>query len=107
MTLLFNILFFDIANFADATLYALDSKLQKIVKLLEENAGKLFDWLSNKYFKVSPGICHQLVNTTDNIRISVRNKTISNSWNQKLLIVRFNSNFRFDDQVVSLCMKAS
>ena len=44
---------------------------------------------------------------TGNITVSVRNETISNSSNQKLLGVRFNSNFRFDDHVASLCKKAS
>ena len=57
-SLLFNIyicdLFFDIiethiANYAgDTTPYPLDSKLENIVKLLEENADKLSDWFSNK-----------------------------------------------------------
>ena len=115
--LLFNIyicdLFFDIieiniANYADDTTpYALDSKLENIVKLPEENADKLFDWFSNNYLKENPDKCHLLVNTTGNIRICVRNETISNSSNQKLLGIRFNSNIRFDDHVASLCKKAS
>ena len=45
--------------------------------------------------------------STDNIGISVRNETISNSSNQELLDIRFNNNFRFDDHVVSLCKKSS
>ena len=110
--LLFNIyisdLFFDIieiniANYADDTTpYALDSKLENIVKLLEENADKLYN-----YLKANPDKCHLLVNTTGNIRISVRSETISNSSNQKLLGIRINSNCRFDDHVASLCKKAS
>ena len=75
--------------------------------MLEENADKLFDWFSNNYLKANPDKCHLFVNTTGNIRISVRNETISNSSNQKLLGIRFNSNFRFDDHVASLCKKAS
>ena len=98
----------DIANYADDTTpYALDSKLENIVKLLEENADKLIDWISNNYLKANPDKCHLLVNTTGNIRISVRNETISNSSNQKLLGIRFNSNFCFDDHVASLCKKAT
>ena len=42
----------DIANYTDDTTpYALDSKLENIVKLLEENADKLFDWFSNNLKK--------------------------------------------------------
>ena len=74
--------------------------------MLEENADKLFDWFANNYLKANPDKCHLLVNTTGNIRISVRNETISNSSNQKLFGIRFNSNFRFDDHVASLCKKA-
>ena len=38
-----------IANYADDTThYALDSKLENIAELLEENADKLSDWFSNK-----------------------------------------------------------
>ena len=37
--------------------------LVKIVKLLEENADKLFDWFSNNYLKANPDKCHLLVNT--------------------------------------------
>ena len=73
----------------------------------EENVDKLFDWFSNNYLKANPNKCHLLVNTTGNIRISVRNEIISNSLNQKLLGIRFNSNFRFDDHVASFCKKAS
>ena len=115
--LLFNIyicdLFFDnietdIANYADDTTpYALDSKLENIVKLLEENADKLFVWFSNNYLKANPDKCYLLVNTTGNIRISVRNETITNSSNQILLGICFSSNFCFDDHVASLCKKAS
>ena len=89
------------------TPYALDSKLESIVKLLEENADKLFDWFSNNYLKANPDKCHLFVNTTGNIRINVRNETVSTSSNQKLLDIRFNSNFHFDDHVASLCKKAS
>ena len=46
--LFFDFIEIDIANYADDTTpYALDSKLENIVKLLEENADKLFDWFSN------------------------------------------------------------
>ena len=106
--LFFDFIEIDIANYADDTTpYALDSKLENIVKLLEENADKFFHWFSNNYLKANPDKCHLLVNTTGNIRISVRNETISNSSNQKLLGIRFNSNFRFDDHVASLSKKAS
>ena len=106
--LFFDIIEIDIAEYADDTTpYALDSKLENIIKLFEENADKRFDWFSNNYLKANPNKCHLLVNTTGNIRISVRNETIRNSSNEKLLGICFNSNFRFHDHVASLCKKAS
>ena len=68
---------------------------------------QLFDWFSNNYLKADPDKCHLLVNTTDNIRINVRNEKISNSSNQKPFGVGFNSNFCFHDHVASLCKKSS
>ena len=75
--------------------------------MLEENADKLPDCFSNNYLKANPEKCHLLVKTTANIRINVRNETSSKSSNQELLGICFNSNFRFDDHVASLCKKAS
>ena len=104
----FDIIEIDIANYADDTTpYALNLKLENIVNLPEENADKLFDWLSNNYLKENPDKCLVLVNTTGSIRTNVRNETISNSSNQKLLGICFNSNFRFDEHVASLSKKAS
>ena len=52
--LFFDIIEIDIANYADDTTpYALDSKLENIVNLLEGNADKLFDWFSNNYLKAN------------------------------------------------------
>ena len=75
--------------------------------MLEKNADKLFNWFSHNYLKANPDKCYLLANTTDNIRINVRNETISNSSNQNLLGIRLNSNFLFDDNVASLCKKTS
>ena len=91
----------------DTTPYDRDSKLENILKLLEETADKLFNWFSNNYLKSNSDKCHLFVNRNDDIRISVRNERIGISSNQKLLGVRFNSNFRFDDHVASLCEKVS
>ena len=74
--LFFDIIEIDIANYADdTTLYALDSKLENIVKLLKENADKLFDWFPNNHLKASPDKRHLLVNKTGNTRISVKKRS--------------------------------
>ena len=64
-------------------------------------------FLTGFHLKANPDKCHLLVNTTRNFKISVKIKTISNSSNQKLLGIRFDNNFHFDDHAAFLCMKAS
>ena len=50
--LFFDILEIDIANYADDTIhYALDSKLENTVKLLEENADRFFDCFQTTILK--------------------------------------------------------
>ena len=46
----------------DTTPYALDLKLENIVKLLKENVDKLFDWFLNNYLKANPDKGCLLVN---------------------------------------------
>ena len=59
--LFFDIIEIDIANYADDTTPCiLDLKLENIVKLLEENADKLFDWFSNNCLKANPDKCYLL-----------------------------------------------
>ena len=46
----------------DTPTYALDSKLENIVKLLKENVYKLFDWFLNNCPKANPDKGYLLVN---------------------------------------------
>ena len=66
----------------DTTPYDRNSKLENILKLLEETADKLFNWFSNNYLKSNSGKCHLFVNRNEDIRISVRNERIGISSNQ-------------------------
>ena len=85
--LVFDIIEINIANYADDTTpYAFDWKVENIVKLLEENADRFFDWFSNNYLKANPDKCHLLVNTTGNIRINVRNETIITTQTKSYLV---------------------
>ena len=85
--LFFDIIEIDITNYAgDTTPYALDLKLENTVKLLEENADKLFDWFSNNYLKANSDKCHLLVNTTDSIRINVRRKQLVTAQTKSYLV---------------------
>ena len=47
-----------------------------------------------------------LINTDENVALKVKNESITNSSNEKLLGILFNNKFDFDEHVSSLCRKA-
>ena len=106
--LLFHDIDIDLANYADDTSpYAYDLELDKVIKLLEKNIDKFFDLFSDNFLKANPDKCHLLINTDENFALKIKNETITNSSNEKLLGILFNNKFDFDEHVTSLCRKAS
>ena len=58
----------DIASYADDTTpYAYDLELDKVIKSLEKNIDKLFDWFSDNFLKANPNKCYLLINTDENV----------------------------------------
>ena len=98
----------DLANYADDTTpYAYDLELDKVIESLEKNIDKLFHWFSDNFLKANPDKCHLLINTDENIALKIKNETITNSSNEKLLGILFNNKFDFNEHVTLLCRKAS
>ena len=98
----------DLANYADGTTsLAYDIEHDKVIKPFEKNIDKLFDRFSDYFLKVNPDKCHLLLNIDENIALKIKNETITNSSNQKLLGILFNNKFDIDEHVTSLCRKAS
>ena len=98
----------DLANYVDDTApYAYDLKLDKVFESLEKNIDKLFDWFSDNFLKADSDKCHLLINTDENFALKIKNETITNSSNEKLLGILFNNKFDFDERVTLLCRKAS
>ena len=95
----------DLANYADdMTPHAYDLEF-KVIESLEKNVDKLFHWFSDNFLKANPDKCHLLINTDENVALKIKNETITNSSNEKLLGVLFNNKFDFDEHVTSLCRK--
>ena len=104
----FNDINTDLANYADDTTpYAYDLEHDKVIKSLEKNIDKLFDWFSDNFLKANPDKCHLLINTDENVTLKIKNETITNNSNQKLLGILSHNKFDFDEHVISLCRKAS
>ena len=74
---------------------------------MKKNIDKLFYWFSDNFLKANPDKCHLLINTDENVALKIKNETITNSSNEKLLGILFNNKFDFDEHVTSLCRKAS
>ena len=107
LLLLFDDIDIDLANYADDTTpYAYDLENDKVIKLLEKNINKFLDWFSDNFLKANPDICHLLINTDENVPLKIKNETITNSSNQKVLRILFNNKFGFDEDVTSLCRKS-
>ena len=97
----------DLANYADDTTpFAFDIKHDKVIKPFGKNIDKLFDWFSDYFLKANPDMCHLLLNIDENIASKIKNETITNSSNQKLLGILFNNKFDIDEHATSLCRKA-
>ena len=54
--------------------------------------------------KANPDKCNLLINTDENVALKIRNRTLTNSFNQKLLGIY---KFDFDEHVTSLSRKTS
>ena len=111
-TFIFDLFYDDIdinlANYADdTTSYAYYLERDKVIKSLEKNIEKLFDWFSENFLKANHDKCHLVRNTDENVALNIKNETITNSSNQKLLGILFNNKFDFDEHVTSLCRKSS
>ena len=113
--LIFNIFIFDlffddndidVANCADDKApYAYHLKLDKVIKSLGKNINELFDWFSDNVLKGNTDKCHLLINTDENFALKVKNETIANKSDEKLLGILFNNKFDFDEHVTPLCRK--
>ena len=63
--------------------------------------------MSDNFLKANPDKGQLLINTDENVTLKIKNETITNSSNEKLLCILFNNKFDLDEHVTSLCRKAS
>ena len=98
----------DLANYVDDTTpYVYDLELDKAIESLEKNIDNLFRWFSDNFFKANPDKCHLLINIDEDVALKIKNETITNSSNEKLLGILFNNKFDFDEHATLLRRKAS
>ena len=98
----------DIASYADDnTPYGFDFSLDNIISNLEKSTNSLLNWFRENHMKANADKCHLLVSSNEGCIAKIEDFSIKNSTGKKLLGVKFDSNLSFENNVTSLCKKAS
>ena len=98
----------DIASYADDnTPYTSDISLNLVLEKLESSTHDLFRWFKENRMKANPDKCNLLVTTNALTSANINGFQITNSTEEKLLGIKFDSKLYFENYVSSLCKKAS
>ena len=99
----------NIVNYADDnTPYAIGKDVDSVIKRLENESLKLFEWLRNISLKANTKKSHLLLNSTDlGKAVSVGDNLIYNENVVKLLGITFDNTMSFHKHVSGLCKRAS
>ena len=98
----------DIASYADNnTPYTSDISLNLILEKLESSTHHLFRWFKENHMKANPDKYNLLVTTNALTFVNINSFQITNSTEEKLLGIKFDSKLSFQNHASSLCKKAS
>ena len=98
----------DITSYADDnTPYTSDFNLEEVIQKLELTNNNLFKWFKNNQMKANADKCHLLVTRDTDVMAKIGEFDVKNSREEKLLCVKIDSKVSFENQVSSLCKKAS
>ena len=115
--LLFNIFLCDLflimketsfASYADDnTPYVTAENLDEVIKSLEKDSIKLFQWFSDNQMKANYNKCHLLVSGKNNVTMNASGFKIKNSECEKLLGIEVNCGLKFENYLDGVIKKAS
>ena len=98
----------DIASYADDnTPYNFDFSLDNVISNLEKSTDSLLNWFRENHLKANADKCHLLVCSNGSCTAKIEDFSIKNSTEEKLLVVKFDSNLSFENHATSLCKRAS
>ena len=108
---IFNLFFFipdsNIASYADGkTPYSAKKELMHVLHVLKKDSD-MKKWFKKKFLKANPEKYDLLMGTDKNNTLRVEESSITNSECEKLLGIKTDSQFCFQNHVKSLCKKAS
>ena len=84
-----------------------DISLNLVLEKLESSTHNLFRWFKENHMKPCPDKCHLLVTTNALTSVNINGVQITNSTEEKLLGIKFDSKLSFENHGSSLCKKAS
>ena len=98
----------DFASYADDnTPFVSETTPENLVSSLESCSASLFQWFSNNQMKANPEKCHLSMNVNRPATIKIGEHTISNSYCEKLLGVKIDSQLKFNNHLETIIKKAS
>ena len=98
----------DFASYADDnTPFVSETTPENLVSSLESCSASLFQWFSNNQMKANHEKCHLLMNVNRPATIKIGEQTISNSYCEKLLGVKIDSQLKFNNHLETIIKKAS
>ena len=115
--LLFNTFLYDLflimkeTNFAshvdNNAPYVTAKNLYEIIKSLEEDSIKLFQWFADKQIKANHDKCHLLVTGKKDVTISARGFKIKNTECEKLFGIKIDGGLKFENYLDGVIRKVS
>ena len=104
----FGIIECDIASYADDNApYRFDFNLDNVTSNLKKSTNSLLNWFRANQTKTSADKFHLLVSSDKRCAAKIEDFSIKNSTEEKLLVVKFDSNLSSEGHITSLCEKAS
>ena len=81
--------------------------LDEVIKSLEKDSIKLFQWFSDNQMKANHDKCHLLVNGKNNVTMNASGFKIKNSECEKLLGIKVDCGLKFENYLSGVIKKAS
>ena len=96
----------DFASYADDTTpYICGQDFNSIIKVLEPNANKRFNWFRQN--GISANACHFLTSPCERRSLKIHDSVITSSSSEELVGVLTDSALTFHDHITRLCSKAN
>ena len=98
----------DLASYTDDnTLHVSSNSIEDVIRILENDSIKLFNWFSDNMMKVDKDKCHLIVSSNEHVSMKLDNIEIENSNCERLLGVKIDSKLNFKEHLDGIIKKAS